>query len=64
MFPYRRVLELGAGCALPALVCALNGAKRVVATDYPDDILIANIRRNIDEVLPEHLKPNMVGVVR
>jgi nicotinamide N-methyltransferase len=32
---------------LPSLVCALNGASRVVVTDYPDAELIDNLRFNI-----------------
>ncbi|KAI9892035.1 MAG: nicotinamide n-methyltransferase [Vezdaea aestivalis] len=43
----KAVLELGAGAGLPGLVCALNGASRVVITDYPDTELIENIQSNI-----------------
>jgi nicotinamide N-methyltransferase len=32
---------------LPSIVCALNGASRVVVTDYPDAELIDNLRFNI-----------------
>ena len=31
----RCVVELGAGCGLPSLVCARTGATRVVATEHP-----------------------------
>ncbi len=44
----KTVLEFGAGAGLPSLVCALNGAKKVVVTDYPDADLIENLRYNIE----------------
>ena len=44
----RTILEMGAGAGLPSLICALNGAKKVVVTDYPDADLIENLRCNID----------------
>lgn len=46
------ILELGAGGALPGLVAALNGAAKVVITDYPDKELIDNIQYNVDHNLP------------
>ncbi|KAK9453908.1 putative methyltransferase-domain-containing protein [Dipodascopsis uninucleata] len=42
----KRVLELGAGAALPSFVAALT-AKKVVITDYPDADLISNIEYNV-----------------
>ncbi|KAH3662638.1 hypothetical protein OGAPHI_005890 [Ogataea philodendri] len=45
----RTVLEFGAGGALPSLLCAKLGARKVVATDYPDPELISNIRVNIEQ---------------
>ena len=41
------MLELGAGAGLPSIVCALNGAKIVVVTDYPDSDLVENLRHNM-----------------
>ncbi|KAI9476200.1 MAG: putative methyltransferase-domain-containing protein [Benjaminiella poitrasii] len=48
------VLELGAGGALPSLVAALNGAAKVVVTDYPDNELIENIQYNVDHNIPRN----------
>ncbi|CUM65277.1 uncharacterized protein PRCAT00002911001 [Priceomyces carsonii] len=45
----KRVLELGAAAALPSVLCALNEAELVVATDYPDPDLIQNIEYNFAE---------------
>lgn len=42
----KRILELGAAAGLPSLVCALNGAEKVVSTDYPDPELISNVQYN------------------
>ncbi|KAI3406016.2 EFM7 [Candida oxycetoniae] len=46
----KRVLELGAAAALPSLVCAVNKAKEVVATDYPDADLVNHIKHNFDQL--------------
>jgi nicotinamide N-methyltransferase len=50
----KTVLELGAGGALPSLVAALNGASKVVVTDYPDKELIDNIQYNVDHNIPNN----------
>ncbi|KAI0169475.1 hypothetical protein GGR52DRAFT_468451 [Hypoxylon sp. FL1284] len=39
-------LELGAGTALPSVMAALLGARRVVATDYPSETVLATLRAN------------------
>jgi nicotinamide N-methyltransferase len=43
----KRVLELGAGAALPSIVSSLNGASYVLSTDYPDLPLITQLKLNI-----------------
>lgn len=45
----KTVIEFGAGCGLCSLVAATNGAKRVVCTDYPDDLLIDNLKFNCND---------------
>lgn len=44
----KKVLELGAAAALPSLVCGVNGASKVISTDYPDPDLMSHIQYNID----------------
>ena len=54
-----RVCELGAGTGLPGLYAFLEGAEKVVLTDYPDENILCclwdNVRRNIgpESVLTE-----------
>ena len=50
----KTILELGAGAGLPSLTCAINGARQVVVTDYPDPDLVANLQENIQSC---HLLP-------
>ncbi|TPX15101.1 uncharacterized protein E0L32_004659 [Thyridium curvatum] len=40
-------LELGAGTALPSILAALLGARRVAVTDYPADSVVPNMRANV-----------------
>ena len=49
----RRVLEFGAGAAVPSVVAALCGAAHVAATDFPEEPLLAPIRRNVAENIPD-----------
>ncbi|KAK7059147.1 Protein N-terminal and lysine N-methyltransferase efm7 [Paramarasmius palmivorus] len=56
----KRVLELGAGGALPSIIAALNGAEKVFITDYPDKPLIENIQYNVDQNVPEELQNRVV----
>ncbi|KAF9098440.1 nicotinamide n-methyltransferase [Mortierella sp. AD031] len=58
----KNVLEIGAGAALPSFVAAVNGASKVIITDYPDDDLIANIQYNADHIVPEMTKEGKVIV--
>lgn len=51
-------LELGAGTALPSLLAALLGARRVVVTDYPAPAVLANLRENADRNLRPELSPH------
>ncbi|CAG8277012.1 unnamed protein product [Penicillium olsonii] len=48
------VLELGAGAALPSVICALAKASNVAATDHPSSpALTGAITHNIDHNLPK-----------
>ncbi|KAK3370142.1 hypothetical protein B0H63DRAFT_308706 [Podospora didyma] len=40
-------IELGAGTALPSLLSAVLGARRVVITDYPSSEVMDTLRRNV-----------------
>lgn len=42
-----RTIELGAGTALPSIMSALLGAKRVVVTDYPSPAVLKTLRENV-----------------
>lgn len=42
----RTCVEFGAGVGLTSICCSLQGARNVVATDYPDDNLIENLAFN------------------
>jgi len=43
----KKTIELGAGTALPSIMAALLGAQEVLVTDYPSDLLLATLRRNV-----------------
>ncbi|KAF9190215.1 nicotinamide n-methyltransferase [Haplosporangium sp. Z 767] len=58
----KNVLELGAGAALPSFVAAVNGASKVVITDYPDNDLISNIQYNAVHVVPKQTQDGKVIV--
>lgn len=42
----KSVVEFGSGSGLCTLCCATSGAKKVVCTDYPDEILLDNLKYN------------------
>jgi nicotinamide N-methyltransferase len=57
------ILELGAAAGLPSLICALNDAKQVVVTDYPDAELISNIQYNVDTAGVDNSKIVVEGYI-
>ncbi|GAW02647.1 nicotinamide N-methyltransferase [Lentinula edodes] len=59
LFHNKNILELGAGGALPSLVAAESGARKVVITDYPDPDLIQNIECNVEENVDVARKGNV-----
>ncbi|KAJ4463834.1 putative methyltransferase-domain-containing protein [Lentinula edodes] len=59
LFHNQNILELGAGGALPSLVAAESGARKVVITDYPDPDLIQNIEYNVQENVDVARKGNV-----
>lgn len=58
----KRVLEFGAGAAVPSVVAALCGAKHVVATDFPEEPLLDVIRRNVAENIEDAAVRSRVAV--
>ena len=45
----KTVVEFGSGAGLSSICCAIKGAARVVATDYPDQNLVDNLRYNCSQ---------------
>ncbi|KAI5251768.1 hypothetical protein E4T42_03999 [Aureobasidium subglaciale] len=54
----RNVLELGAGVGLVGIASTLAGASDVCLSDYPAEVVLDNIKRNVKENIPESLTPN------
>ncbi|KAI0630970.1 hypothetical protein C8Q77DRAFT_1159691 [Trametes polyzona] len=56
--PGKRVVELGAGCALPSLLASTlsNPPSLAVITDYPDDTIMKNLASNVERNRP-HFQP-------
>jgi len=44
----KSVVELGCGAALPSIICARLGATTVVASDFPDEIMLSNVQHNCE----------------
>ncbi|KAI8803892.1 putative methyltransferase-domain-containing protein [Cladochytrium replicatum] len=59
----KNVLELGAAAAVPSLTAALNGAKRVVITDYPDLDLLKALRVSAEKNVGTQLQSGAVKIV-
>ncbi|ETW05819.1 hypothetical protein H310_03497 [Aphanomyces invadans] len=59
----KSVVEFGAASALPSLVALHHGAKVAVMTDYPADVLLQNIRANVErnQALLNNGLPVVVG---
>jgi len=58
----KRVLEFGAGAAVPSVVAALCGACHVSVTDFPEEPLLEPIRRNISENISDESVRSRVSV--
>jgi len=59
----KTVLELGAGGALNSFIAAINDAKNIVITDYPDKDLIENIEWNAKKLFPELVEQKKMSVI-
>lgn len=46
----KNVVEFGSASTLPSLLCCIDGARRVIATDYPDQDLLLNMEYNIEHL--------------
>ncbi|KAI9145135.1 hypothetical protein BKA69DRAFT_663525 [Paraphysoderma sedebokerense] len=55
---HKSVCELGAGAGLPSILSAIYGAEKVCITDYPDEVIIRNLRRNCDANLSSSPRTN------
>lgn len=57
----KTICELGAGAGLPSMCCCISNAKNVVATDYPDDYLVDNLKYNVEKYNNAHAAGFMWG---
>ncbi|KIJ62180.1 hypothetical protein HYDPIDRAFT_115051 [Hydnomerulius pinastri MD-312] len=58
----RTMIELGAGCALPSLLAATlpEPPSLVVVTDYPDNIILGNLKDNVERNREHYRSPCVV----
>ncbi|KAL4067034.1 hypothetical protein V8B97DRAFT_1979216 [Scleroderma yunnanense] len=58
----RSIIELGAGCALPSLLAATleEPPSLVVVTDYPDEIILGNLRNTVERNRQHYRQPCVV----
>lgn len=56
----KNVLELGAAAGLPSIISHHLGASKVVTTDYPDQPLIQNLQKNIDDNISIETQQNCI----
>ncbi|KAJ3282708.1 nicotinamide n-methyltransferase, partial [Blyttiomyces sp. JEL0837] len=59
----KRVLELGAAASLPSMIAALNGAEKVVITDWPEPTLMNNIINNAKVNTPEQWEIGIISAL-
>lgn len=59
----KTVLEFGAGGGLPSFVAGVLGAKKVVVTDYPEQVLLENLRTNLRVNAEDGIYPELDGRV-
>jgi nicotinamide N-methyltransferase len=59
----KRVLELGAGTALPGIVASLAGARSTVITDYNTPELVRRMRDNMNRNIPAYIRDERGRVV-
>ncbi|KAJ5111563.1 hypothetical protein N7532_002098 [Penicillium argentinense] len=52
----KEVLEIGAAAGVPSIVSAIQGARTVVLTDYPDPDLVQNMQYNADLAVDQIVK--------
>ncbi|KAJ3416861.1 nicotinamide n-methyltransferase [Chytridiales sp. JEL 0842] len=59
----KRVLELGAAASIPSMISVINGAEKVVITDWPEPQLMNRIKKNLEINTPAQYADGKVAVV-